>query len=250
MATANTGPEADTERPLAEHLVELRNRMLIAIAAVLVGAVAAAPFSQRGLQLVVARVASEGVGLAVYTPLEYVVVQIYFVLAAGLVLGVPVVVYEAYAFMAPGLYRWEKRFFLLAVPASLVLLLLGGTLAWHVVVPTLAPVLMSSGEVARAAISLEAVFFFVVGLMVVLGLVFQLPLIVALAVWSGATTPDTLLNSRLYAYGGFFFLASAVTLDPTMASQLILTAVFIALYEVSVRAVARLARGRGESGPR
>lgn len=239
MATA-TGPETDEERPLAEHFAELRKRVAATVAALLVGALIALPFSERGLALVVDRVTSQGVELAVYGPMEYVVVQIYFLLAAGTVIGVPVAVYEVYAFMAPGLYRAEKRFYLAAVPLSLVLLVLGGALAWFLVVPSLVPVLMSAGDVARAAVSLKSAFFFVVGLMVVMGIVFQLPLAVAVAVWSGAATPRYLLDKRLYAYTGFFLAASVISLDPTMATQLILTAVFVGLYEVSVRAAALL----------
>lgn len=239
------GPEMDEERPLREHLVELRKRLAVVIAAVLLAALASFPLSGEGLTLIIDQVSTAGdAPVAVYTPIEYVVVQIYFMLAVGLAAGLPLTVYEVYAFMAPGLYPEERRFYLLTVPASAILLVLGAALAWLVVVPELAPLLIESGEgVVEAAISIERIFVFVVGTMLLMGLVFQVPVIVALAVWSGATTPRYLLDRRLYAYAGFFFLTSVVTVDPTMASQLILTSVFVVLFEASVRAAARLTQG-------
>lgn len=203
---------------------------------VLAVALASFPVSREGLAILVEAVATEGVGVAVYTPTEYVIAQIYLMLATGIAVAIPVIIYEAYAFMAPGLYPREKRLYLLIVPFSAVLLLLGAALAWLVVIPQLAPVLMTTGDdVVRAAISIERAFFFVAGLMFLMGLVFQVPVALAIAVWSGVVTPASLFENRLYAYTGFFLLTSVLTVDPTMASQLILTAVFVALYELSVR---------------
>lgn len=241
MVAYETGPEADEERPLRDHLTELRRRTLVCLA--VVGAVAAVafPLSNRGIALLVETFASAGAGLAVYSPIEYVVVQVYFSLAIGLAVGTPVIIYEAYAFMAPGLYADEKRFYLLTVPVSAALLAVGAALAWFVVLPQLAPLLTNSGQgVVTAAISIDRIFFFTVGLVLSMGAVFQVPIAVALSVWSGVASADTLLDNRLYVYGSVLFLTSVITVDPTMASQLVLTAVFVVLYEASVRAASRL----------
>lgn len=236
-------PEWDTEQqPLWEHLAELRSRMVVVLAFVVLVAAATFPFSREALSTITGRVATGGVRVAVYTPIEYLVVQIYLMLAVGLGLAVPLIIHQAYAFMAPGLYSKERCFYLAAVPASALLMGLGAALAWFVVVPEIAPVLMASGgEVVTPAISIERIFFFVVGLMFLTGLVFQVPVATALAVWSGAATPQWLLDRRLYLYLGFFFLASVLTVDPTMASQTVLTAIFVALFEASVRIANRFA---------
>ncbi len=162
-------------------------------------------------------------------------------LAAGIAVGIPVIVYETYAFVAPGLYPREKRFFLMTVPISSVLLSAGAALSWFVVIPSLVPALLSAGgDVVTVAISLERAFLFVVGTMLLMGLVFQVPLVVGLAIWSGLAEPRDLLEKRLYIYAAFFFLSSFVTLDPTFVSQLVLVVVFVALYEASVRVAAAL----------
>lgn len=244
------GPDSDEEQPLEEHLGELKTRLLVTLGIVFVAALTSLPFSRRGLDLMVEKVATEGVGLAIYGPMEFVVVQIYFVLVFGLAVGTPVIIYEAYAFMAPGLYENERRFFLVSIPASVLLLSLGAALAWFLVIPQLAPTLMASGEeVARAAISLERVFSFVAGTMVLMGLVFQVPLLVGLAVKSGAATARSLLDRRIYVYPSVFFLTSLFSLDPTMATQIILTAVFAGLYEVSVRLAGLLPGASSPQGP-
>jgi len=242
METFQAGPDTDEERPLWEHIAELRKRVILVLGFVFVTALISFPFAGRGISMIVEKVVTEGVGVAVYTPIEYVVVQIYFMLAIGLGLGIPLIIYEAYAFMAPGLYPDEKKFYLLTIPVSVVLLSIGVLLAWAVVIPQIAPVLVSTGdEVVRPAISIQRIFFFVVGTMMLMGVVFQVPIVMALATWSEVVTPRGLMEGRLYAYFGFFFLTSLLTIDPTMASQLILTGLFIVLYEVSVRIALRFA---------
>ncbi len=121
-------PESDVEEPLAVHVEEMVKRLAIVIAVAALVSVAVFPLTEGLITTIWNYVlpGGEAVDPRVYQPLELVITQVKVASLAGLVIALPVFVYQSYAFMRPGLYRHERRYYLAAVPTSLVLAVLGG----------------------------------------------------------------------------------------------------------------------------
>ncbi|OKY78042.1 MAG: Sec-independent protein secretion pathway component TatC [Candidatus Methanohalarchaeum thermophilum] len=231
-----SGPEKDEERPLVEHLIELRKRVGIALAGVVLITIVIFPLSFKLISILVGTVTDPS-NLAIYDPLETILIQINFSLIAGFALGLPLILYEAYKFMEPGLFLNERRFFALLTPTSLFLFTLGASIGFFYVVPTLSDLVLTIGQGAsvRPAISIQRAFNYVISIVAGLGFIFQLPLALLFAIRIELVKLETLKKRRLMVYILFFVVASIVNPDPTFITQTIVAAIFIVLYEFSLR---------------
>ncbi len=149
--------------------------------------------------------------------------------------GIPLLMYELLAFANPGLFPGERRFFLIVVPFSLILFIIGGLLAYFIVLPLLFKYLiLFSGDVAVAQLSIRRTFSVVTTMLVGMGLVFQTPLLITLAVKMGLVKYKTLKENRLWIYLGLLAFATFISPDPTAISQLIVASMLVVLFEVSL----------------
>ncbi|RZN62042.1 MAG: twin-arginine translocase subunit TatC [Methanonatronarchaeia archaeon] len=227
-------PEDDEERPLMEHILELRDRMLVTLVAIIILSVIAFVFSFEAIRWVVNPVMDPS-ELVVYDPLETILIQFNFSFIFAVGAGLPIIIYEAFKFMEPGLFENEKRFFALITPASLLLFFMGVTVAYFLVVPVVADLVFYMGEgVVEPAISIELAYNFVMSIIATFGFLFQLPIVLLLAIKTDLISPTFLRDKRIFIYIGFFVLASIFSPDPTLVSQAIVTVVFIILYEASL----------------
>ncbi|BAI63017.1 putative sec-independent translocase protein TatC [Methanocella paludicola SANAE] len=228
-------PPHDREMPLSEHLRELRDRVVIVLAVTLALMAVAFPFSSSLVDIVLGHVVPASATLTVYEPLELLKVRIIVSFLAAVTIGFPLLVYEAFRFAAPGLYQHEKRFVYAVFPFSLLLFVAGSALAYFVTMPLFFDLLFNyEGSLASPELSIGQTFTIVTNFMLGFGVVFQVPLIILLAIRMGLVKRKALVDSRLVVYGLLVGFAVFISPDPTMLSQLIVGVVLILLFELSL----------------
>jgi sec-independent protein translocase protein TatC len=237
-----------SESSLLEHLIELRARLLRAVVAIVIVLVALLPFARVLYDYVAAPLisnlpAAQAAKMIASEPTSGFFAPIKLAFCAAVFLTAPWLLYQAWAFVAPGLYRREKR---LAVPllASSVLLFYAGCLfAYFVVLPSVFHALaMFTPEVVTLAPDPGKYLDFVLVLFLAFGLCFELPVALVILVAMGWVTPAQLSESRGYAVVGIFVIAALIT-PPDAISMLLLAIPMCLLYEAGILA-ARLLKPR------
>jgi sec-independent protein translocase protein TatC len=160
------------------------------------------------------------------------------------VIGLPVFVYETYLFMRPGLYPKERRYYLAAVPTSLVLAFVGISFAHFVVLPAIFAYFTSyTTGTAVVAFGLKETFNLILILMGYNAIIFQIPLFIMLAIMMNLVTRRWLEDRRLLFWGAFLGLAFLISPDPTGMAPIIIGATMIALFEGTLLALRWAASG-------
>jgi len=230
-----SAPPGDKELPLVEHVVELRQRLLIIMGIVAAITVVVIPFSDILLRVIWSGLIPPNVDMVFYGPWEIVKVRITLSLICASSVGIPLLIYEMTAFMNPGLYPSERRFLLIVIPFSLTLFVAGALLGYFVLLPLLLKLLIfHSSDVAVAQLSVGKTFSMVTTMLAGLGIRFQFPLLVVLAVKMEMVKYETLREKRWCVYAALLAFAVFVSPDPTMISQLVVAIVLVVLFEVSL----------------
>ncbi|WP_283102225.1 twin-arginine translocase subunit TatC [Haloplanus halobius] len=231
------GPASDEEMPLAAHIEEMVRRLAVVLVVGGVVALAVFPVADQlinflwnshipGAETITDR------RPRLYGPLELLVTELKVAALAGFVVGLPIAVYETYLFMRPGLFPRERRYYLAAVPTSLVLALIGVAFAHFVVLPAIFAYFTSyTTGTAVVAFGLKETFSLILVLMGYMALVFQIPLFIMLAIMMNLTTREWLEGRRLLFWGGFLGVAFLISPDPTGMAPIIVAATMIALFE-------------------
>ncbi|QOY64144.1 twin-arginine translocase subunit TatC [Lysobacter sp. H21R4] len=238
----------DTEAAprLIDHLIELRGRVLRAVTGLLAVLLLLLPFGNKlyaalaapllaklppGGQLIAVEVASP-----FFAPLK-------LAFFAALMVSMPWLLYQAWAFVAPGLYQREKRLAVPLLASSVALFYAGCAFAFFLVLPAVFGFLTKIAPEGVAMMTdISAYLDFVLVIFLAFGASFELPVAMVIAALLGWVTPDQLKESRGYAVVGIFVLAAVIT-PPDVVSQLMLAAPMCALYEVGIIASRWLVRG-------
>ena len=231
---------------ILEHLQELRRRLIIASAALLIGIIASAVFTQQLLHWLIAPAKDKVEDLSIiYTePLEYWATYFRVALVAGVALAMPVIVYEILAFVGPGLTRQERRWVYPIVVGASLSFLAGAAFAYYVELPPALRFLLGfSGDVAEPFIRVGSYVNFVTRLMLVTGLVFEMPLVVMGLAKLGVVTSRRLLGWWRYALVLAFVVAAIVTPSIDPVTQSLVAAPIIVLYFAGI-ALAKLVEGQ------
>ncbi|SNZ15605.1 sec-independent protein translocase protein TatC [Natronoarchaeum philippinense] len=227
-------PPDDQEMPLADHVEEMINRLAVVLFAASVVTVVAFPIAENLITTVWYGVLPNQDVAAphVYGPLELKLTELKLASLAGLTVALPVAVYETYLFMRPGLYPNERRYYLAAVPTSLILALVGIAFAYFLVLPGLFTYFMYYSDVtANVAFGLRETFNLILTMMGMLAVVFQIPLLIMLAIMMGITSRAWLAANRLYFWGAFLGIAFLFSPDPTGMAPLLVATTMVLLYE-------------------
>ncbi|MGR6430960.1 twin-arginine translocase subunit TatC [Rhizobium sp. PAMB 3182] len=251
----------DKPQPLIEHLIELRTRLMWAIAAFFVAFIVCFFFAKKLFNLLVVpyRWAVGWAGLdpskteLIYTaPQEFFFTQLKVAMFSALVISFPIIAAQIYKFVAPGLYKNERAAFLPFLVASPLLFLLGGAMVYFFFTPMVMWFFLSMQQPGGAddiAISLlpkvSEYLSLIMTLVFSFGLVFQLPVVTTLLARTGFLTSDGLAAKRKYAIVAAF-VAAAILTPPDPLSQIGLALPTILLYEVSIYAARMVERKRAE----
>jgi sec-independent protein translocase protein TatC len=267
--------------PLMEHLVELRRRLIVSIIAFAAGSAVCFVFAQNLInvlthpfQVAKGLIAQQKLGhhgpfdliltlvgvlpmpiveapkLVTFAPLEYFFDKVKVAGIAGLALAFPVIAFQLYRFVAPGLYKRERNAFLPFLLASPVLFVLGAALVYYVMLPfvmwfSLSQQIAGPGLTIELQARVDDYLKLAMTLILAFGVCFQLPVVLSLLGMAGIISSDTLRSGRRYAVLGVCCVAAVVT-PPDPISMLSLCVPLVALYEISIWCVKLIELRRGK----
>ena len=237
---------------LVEHLSELRRRVAISIVAVMLGSAVGFWFAPAIIELLLRPVPDGRVvflsltgGFSVYLRIALIV---------GLLLALPVVLYQLWAFVAPGLTARERRAALPWIPMTVVFFILGAAVA-YVTLPYAVEFLLSFQiiDTLESMLTAEAYFGFVTTIFLVFGVTMQFPILLVLLAKLGILGVDRLRHTRRYVLLGIVIFAVVVTPGTDPISPVIMSSVMYLLYEGTIVVLGRtgedaLVSGRGQDG--
>jgi len=233
--------DEDTEEQLAEgtllsHLIELRTRLIRISIAVIGVFVILLPFSQKifvvaSKPLVDVLPGQKMIATAVASPLLTPFKLTFFV---ALFVAMPVVLYQVWAFVAPGLYKREKRFAFPLLGSSIVLFYAGIAFAYFVVFELVFGFFASvTPQSVEMMTDIAAYLDFITKIFLAFGLAFEVPIATVLVVWTGLTTPEKLGKARPYVFLMAFVIGMFLT-PPDVISQTLLAVPVYLLYELGI----------------
>jgi sec-independent protein translocase protein TatC len=232
MTDAPSGQET-----FLSHLIELRQRL---VRALLVFALACAPALYFSAELYdvlaypLMRSLPEGSKMIATGVISPFLIPMKIALMAGFILALPFILYQAWAFVAPGLYAHEKRMVLPLVVSSTLLFIVGMVFCYFIVFGKVFSFIASfAPKSISVAPDIEAYFNFVLGMFLAFGLAFEVPVVVVVLVMTGLVTVEQLREWRGYVVVAVFIVAAVVT-PPDVVSQIALAVPMCILYEVGI----------------
>ena len=227
----------DQPLPLVTHLAELRDKLLRALLAVLIMFICLFPFANDiytfvseplrailppGASMIATEVASP-----FFTPFK-------LTLVAAVFLAMPYVLYQVWSFIAPGMYRHEKKLAIPLLASSIVLFYAGTAFAYFVVFPLIFAFFTSvAPDDITIMTDINSYLDFVLKLFFAFGLAFEIPIAAVLLIWTGITTPEALAGKRAYIIVGCFVFGMLLT-PPDIISQSLLAIPMWLLFEIGV----------------
>ena len=228
--------EGLAEGTLLSHLVELRERLLKIAAAVVVVFIGLLPFSRRIFSLVSEPLreflpGNQMIATAVASPLLTPFKLTFFV---ALFIAMPVVLYQVWAFVAPGLYKKEKHFAMPLLATSILLFYLGVAFAYYLVFPLMFGFFTSVAPEGVAVMTdISSFLDFITTIVLAFGIAFEVPVATVLLVWTGLTNIEKLGKARPYVFLGAFIVGMFLT-PPDVISQTLLAVPVYLLYECGI----------------
>ena len=227
----------DPPMSLVAHLTELRDRLLRAVLAVLIGFIILFPFANeiygfvsaplRDLMPEGSTMIATGVASPFLTPFKLSLVLAIF-------MAIPVILYQIWGFVAPGLYQKEKRIAMPLLASSVLLFYAGAAFAYYVVFPLIFAFFTSVGpENVQVMTDINSYLDFVLKLFLAFGIAFEMPIAAVILIWTGVTSPDALAKKRPYIIVGCFIFGMLLT-PPDVISQSPLAIPMWLLFELGV----------------
>ncbi len=241
--------DRDTELSLTEHLAELRTRLIRSIAAVVVGFCIAYAFIEPIFAMLsrpLEKVLPPGTSLIFTSYPEAFFTYLKLALTCGIFIASPFILYEIWAFVAPGLYEHEKKWALPFIVFSSLFFVGGALFGYIVVFPAAFNFLASyAGRDLKLLPSVSEYFSLVIKLLLGFGAAFELPIFMVFMALIGVIDARMLSKNRKYAILVIFILAAILTPTPDVVNQCLLAAPLLLLYEISIFLVALIGKRRG-----
>lgn len=239
----------ESSAPLLDHLVELRARLIKSLLAIFFGALISFAFATQIYNILVTPYVDASVPFRegdqkqlefiFLGPLEFFFAKLRLALFAGIFIAFPIVAWQFYKFVAPGLLKEEKGAlypFLVAAPMFFVA---GASFVYYIIIPLLAQFALNQEQIASDAVAIEHIpsvgtyLSLIMTLMIVFGLSFQLPVVLTLLGKMGLVSSEFLKKGRKFALVGVLAVAAFLT-PPDFISQILLTVPVMLLYELSI----------------
>ncbi len=242
-------PEEDQELSFLQHLVELRGRLLKACGAVLLVLVALLPFSRQLYEALASPLMAqmpEGSSMIAIDVASPFLTPFKLTLLVAVMVAIPVVMYQLWAFVAPALFRHEKKLARPLLLSSVLLFYAGCAFAYFVVFPLVFGFLTRVAPEGVAVMTdISKYLDFVMTLFFAFGITFEVPIATIILVATGITTPDKLASWRPYIVVGAFALGMVLT-PPDVISQTLLALPMWILFEIGVFFSRILVKGKGQ----
>lgn len=233
---------AGGKMPLLDHLIELRARLLKSLLAVGLAFGACLYFAKPIFAILVQPLIAAGQGKLIYTQLfEAFFVEVKVAFFSAMMIAFPVIANQLWKFVAPGLYRQEKRALLPFLFATPVLFAIGASFAYFITIPLALRFLLGfqgnvGGVTQEALPSVGNYLSFTMQFIMAFGIAFLLPILLMLIERAGLVSRDQLISARRYMIVAAFAIAAVAT-PPDILSQFLLAVPLILLYEVSIFAI-------------
>ncbi|MBB1487990.1 twin-arginine translocase subunit TatC [Oceanospirillum sediminis] len=229
----------DTARhaPLVEHLIELRGRLLRAVLAILIIFVGMYPFANE-LYMIVSEplraLLPEGTQMIATEVASPFLAPFKLTLVLALFAAVPYVLFQAWSFIAPGLYQHEKKIAVPLLASSIFLFYAGAVFAYYVVFPIIFAFFTQAGPGDVAVMTdINSYLNFVLKLFFAFGVAFEIPVATFILIWTGITTVESLSAKRPYVVIACFVVGMLLT-PPDVISQTLLALPMWVLYELGI----------------
>lgn len=233
------------EGTFISHLVELRNRLMHAVIAVLIVFVPLAIFAEEIFQLLalpLLRALPAGNSMIATEPASPFLTPIKLAFAAAVAITIPYLLYQLWAFVAPGLYKHERKLVVPLLVSSTLLFYAGMAFAYFVVLPIAFKFFVGMApEGVEVMTDIRAFLSFVLAMFFAFGIAFEVPIAIILLSRAGVIDPDDLASKRPYVVIGTFVVAMLLT-PPDAISQTLLAIPMLLLFEVGIFVARRMKR--------
>jgi len=239
MSEKNSVEENSTTMPIMAHLEELRQRLIKAAVALLITTAISFVFAEQIIEIL--KQPMGGARLVFLKPTDSISNFMKVSLISGATLAMPVMVYQFFRFLAPGLSKQEKRYLLLIAPGATVSFLIGAAFAYFIMLPAAVTFLYSFlQDVADPFWSLDTYLSLITRMIFWVGMSFETPLIIFFLAKLGIISADTLARNRKYALVIVAIISAVVTPTPDPVNMALVMLPLAALYEIAIF-LARLA---------
>ena len=225
----------DKAMSLFEHLEALRKVIIISVIAIVIGSIVAYNYVDYFLNILLQPVTALKMKLVFINVTEAFMTKFKLAILLGIIGSSPIILWQIWSFIAPGLKPGERKFILRMIPVIILLFVAGILFAFFTVFQIATRFLLQfGGDIMSPMITIGKYISFALNFLVPFGLVFELPVVVYILAKLNIISHEFLVKNRKYALLIVFILAAALTPGPDVISQLLMAAPLLILYEISI----------------
>ena len=228
----------DVNLPLMEHIMALRKVLVISAYAIAIGTVIGWFVSDPAFAYLASPVTRlKNITFITTTPMEPILVKLKLSMGIGVILALPVIMWQIWSFVLPALKQNERKYLYMIVPSSVFLFLSGAALCFYLVMPIGVKFLLyvgAGGMLSTPFVTKTSYLTFIFTFLVSFGIVFQLPIVLLILIRIGVLSPKTLAKKRRWAILIIIIVVAIVSPSPDLLTQVLMAVPMYMLFEVSI----------------